>query len=57
MSIEKYNFCDQNILHAVEDGEFVELRTTVWGEGCVSLIKRDAIALAKHFKLTEEDLK
>lgn len=37
-----------------EEPLFVQLDT---GCDCVELYKKDVIALAKHFKLTEEDLK
>ena len=53
--IEEYNFEDEDI---VLDGIFGDAITiTVNSEWVVALLRGDVIALAKHFKLTEEDLR
>ena len=62
MDIEKHEFFETNN-DASDCGEYVELRYPDYFESsgfCGSLInlyKGDVIALAKHFKLTPEDIK
>jgi len=56
MKIEDYSFVDFSIgrvSSANEVGVAIETKRSPW----VALYKNDVIALAKHFKLTADDLK
>ena len=55
MSILNYEFSDMympKVLDANETAVYLEVEELPW----VGLDKNDAIALAKHFKLTSDDL-
>ena len=62
MSIEDYEFVDSDTKALkYKDGLTLTYPDYVYHDGeCLSVVnvyKKDVIALAKHFKLTEEDLK
>ena len=50
--IEEYEFSDSEVIAELNDDGNVWLCATAYS----SINKRDAIALAKHFKLTDDDL-
>lgn len=54
MSIEDYEFDDEDIsvVDSTSDLDIIELSIGA----CFYLERRDVIALAKHFKLTSDDL-
>ena len=54
MSIEDYEFSDSDLSVYDSDGEIVYMENLCH---IVQVEREDVIALAKHFKLTEEDLK
>jgi len=58
MNIEDYEFYASDLEWASYSDDHLELRTFE-GATCVEfmLIKDDVIAMAKHFKLTLEDIK
>lgn len=64
MSIEKYNFYDEDLSHSHSHSISGELYLDVEyecydhrGQATVMLNKDDVIALAQHFNLTADDLK
>lgn len=56
--IEKYEFSDCNIvdINSYVNGATIAVTLSWIADGYLELKKQDAIALAKHFKLTQEDL-
>ncbi|GAF82800.1 unnamed protein product [marine sediment metagenome] len=52
MTIEEYEFSDDEVIAELNEDGCVWLCATAYS----SLNKRDVIALAKHFKLTADDL-
>lgn len=57
MSIEKYNFSDNVTAAWRADTKQDKVVLCNFDDEHTVLDKDDAIAIAKHFKLTEEDLK
>ena len=59
MNIEEYEFTDSEISKVTRYrlGKMVEIATKRQAHGTIELRKSDVIALAKHFKLTLDDIK
>lgn len=56
MSIRKHEFCDYAMYEVKSENSIavtIDVKRAPW----IALYRDDAIALAKHFKLTEDDLK
>ena len=56
MNIKKHEFCDY-AMHEVKSANNIAVTIDVKRAPWIALYKDDAIALAKHFNLTPDDIK